>query len=117
LNIGSIRFPAFIILADRFVPVLFAEIPETPETLDLSDVDLVKPAPRVADEGSSEIGVGESERVVVSSAPDVDPSLSGNAMEALAGEDWVDGTILPIEGDRTEKTDAEVARSRPRALV
>jgi hypothetical protein len=115
LNIGSIRLPE--LMAERFVPVLLEEIPETPDTLDLSDVDLVKPAPRVAEDGSSDICAGESERVVVISVPDEDPSLSGKAIEVLPGEDWVEGITLPIEGERPGKTDAEGARSRPRAFV
>jgi len=65
-----------------------ALLPETAETLDLSDVDRVKSAPRVAEEGSSDIGAGESERVVVISVPDEEPlSLSGSAIDVLAGED------------------------------
>ena len=95
-----------------------ALLPETPETLDLSDVDLVKSAPRVADDGSSDMCAGESERVVVISVPDEEPlSLSGSAIDVLAGEDWVEGIMLPMEAERPGKTDAEVARSRPRALV
>jgi len=114
LNIGSILLPGFMILADTLVPVLLAEIPET---LDLSDVDRVKPAPRVAEDGSSDMRAGDSERVVVISVPDDDPlSLSGNAIEPLAGEDCVEGTMLPNEGDRPGRAE-EGARSRPRALV
>jgi hypothetical protein len=112
LNIGSIRFPELITL-----PALLPETPETPETLDLSDVDLVKSAPRVADDGSSDIWAGESERVLVISVPDEEPSLSGRAIDVLAGEDWVEGIMLPMEAERPGKTDAEVALSRPRALV
>jgi hypothetical protein len=62
LNIGSIRFPLDVPLA--VVPVLLAEMPETPETLDLRDVDLAKSAPRVADDGSSVMATGDSERGV-----------------------------------------------------
>jgi hypothetical protein len=105
-------------MADRVVPVLLLETPETAETLDLSDVDLVKSAPRVVGDTSSEIRAGDSDRVGVRSVPEEEPlSLSGNAIEPLAGEDWVEGITLPMDGDRAEKTDDEAALSRPRLVL
>jgi hypothetical protein len=75
-------------VADKVVPVLLADIPETPDTLDLSDVDRVKSAPKDAGGRSSDNRAGDSDRAVVMSVPELEPlSLSGNAIEPFAGED------------------------------
>lgn len=116
LNMGSIRLP--VVMADPVVPVLLLETPETAETLDLSDVERVNSAPRVVGDTSSEIRAGDSDRVGVMSVPVEEPlSLSGKAIEPLAGEDWVEGIMLPMDGERAEKTDDEAALSRPRLVL
>lgn len=52
------------------------------------------------------------------SPPDVeDEEVSGSTMDALAGDEWLEGMMLPMDAERAEKADDEGARSRPRAVL